>query len=986
MAGIKDYSTTQASNTSLNGISVAEGMLPSNLNNAIRALMKNTREWFNDAQWVEYGDGDGAYTAAYASATSFTINGVDVSAIYHAGRRIKIIDSANTLVGTIASSSFSSNTTINVTFDSGTLTSGSISNVYIGILSKTSNSIPTGIVTTITLADGSVTTVKIADDAVTNAKIADNAVQASQVNANAVTEAKINANAVTTTKIADNAITTAKITDANVTTAKIADNGITTAKINADAVNGSKIADDSIDSEHYVDGSIDTAHIADSQITTAKIADTNVTTAKIADDAVTIGKIADAAIVTSSEQASHTPDNNTFYTTSASDTRFLNKDTSELINSGQSWSNSDDFIATTAAINARVIDLVDDVGGFFPIANETSFPNTNPDVNDGAGTIVSIQAISSTRTPSGGTVSISSGTVGGSTVTITGCGSTVLTAGFGVLVETTTTLNTYTFHRLTPKATEVSTVAAISSNITTVANNDSNITAVAGNSTNINTVASNNTNVTNVGGSIANVNTVAGNSTNINTVASNNTNVTNVGGSISNVNTVAGSISNVNTTAANITGVNSFGERYRVASSAPSSSLDVGDLYFDTTANELKVYKSSGWAAAGSTVNGTSARFKYTASANQTTFTGSDDNGNTLAYDAGFIDVYLNGVKLVNGTDVTVTSGTSVVLATGATQADIIDIVGFGTFNVASIAASNITSGTLNDARLPTTMAGKTLTTANVTTVYNGLVASGDGGSNDGQIQLNCSQNSHGVKIKAPPHSAGQSYTLTLPSSITNDYFLKTNGSGVLSFAEVPQPTVPTVANVSQTIAPATATTISITGTNFVSIPSVEFVNGSTGAITNSNTVSFTNATTLSVNVTLASGNYYVRIENPDGNAGRSTNNIITASTAPTFSTAAGSLGTIAGNFSGTVATVAGSSDSSITFSEVTSVLTNASQANCTLNSSTGVITTSDFGGSSTTPTTYNFTLRITDAEAQTVDRAFSLTSSFGATGGGQFN
>jgi hypothetical protein len=49
MAGIKDYSTTQANNTSLNGINTAEGMLPSNLNNAIRALMKNTREWFNDS-------------------------------------------------------------------------------------------------------------------------------------------------------------------------------------------------------------------------------------------------------------------------------------------------------------------------------------------------------------------------------------------------------------------------------------------------------------------------------------------------------------------------------------------------------------------------------------------------------------------------------------------------------------------------------------------------------------------------------------------------------------------------------------------------------------------------------------------------------------------------------------------------------------------------------------------------------------------------
>ena len=268
------------------------------------------------------------------------------------------------------------------------------------------------------------------------------------------------------------------------------------------------------------------------------------------------------------------------------------------------------------------------------------------------------------------------------------------------------------------------------------------------------------------------------------------------------------------------------------------------------------------------------------------------------------------------------------------------------------------------------------------------LKIKGDGSSADAKLTLNCSQNSHGVSIQAPPHSAGQSYVLILPQNTgTNGQVLATNGNSTnqLSWIDAVE-TKPTVANVSQTIAPATATTISITGTGFVSIPSVEFVNGSTGAITNANTVSFTNATTLSVNVTLALGNYYVRVENPNGLAGRSTNNIITASTAPSFSTAAGSLGTIAGNFSGTVATVAGSSDSSITFSEVTSVLTNASQANCSLNSTTGVITTTDFGGSSTTPTTYNFTLRITDAEAQTVDRAFSLTSSFGLSNGGQFN
>ena len=153
---IKDYSTTQANNTSLNGISTAEGMLPSNLNNAIRGLMKNTRDWFNDAEWIEYGDGDASYTAAYASGTSFTIAGVDVTSIYHAGRRIKLTASTpGTIFGTIASSSFSTNTTVNVTWDSGSLSNEAISNVYIGALSKTNDSIPTGINAT-KLADGSI--------------------------------------------------------------------------------------------------------------------------------------------------------------------------------------------------------------------------------------------------------------------------------------------------------------------------------------------------------------------------------------------------------------------------------------------------------------------------------------------------------------------------------------------------------------------------------------------------------------------------------------------------------------------------------------------------------------------------------------------------------------------------------------------------------------------------------------------------------------
>jgi hypothetical protein len=131
-------------------------MLPSNLNNAIRALMKNTRDWYNDAQWIEYGDGSGAYTSAYASATSFTINGADVTSTYHAGRRIKLTASTpGTIFGTISSSTFSTNTTVNVTWDSGSLSSEAITNVYVAALSKTNDSIPTGISAT-KIADGTI--------------------------------------------------------------------------------------------------------------------------------------------------------------------------------------------------------------------------------------------------------------------------------------------------------------------------------------------------------------------------------------------------------------------------------------------------------------------------------------------------------------------------------------------------------------------------------------------------------------------------------------------------------------------------------------------------------------------------------------------------------------------------------------------------------------------------------------------------------------
>tara|TARA_R100000697_G_scaffold105832_1_gene119912 strand:+ start:65 stop:871 length:807 start_codon:yes stop_codon:yes gene_type:complete len=211
------------------------------------------------------------------------------------------------------------------------------------------------------------------------------------------------------------------------------------------------------------------------------------------------------------------------------------------------------------------------------------------------------------------------------------------------------------------------------------------------------------------------------------------------------------------------------------------------------------------------------------------------------------------------------------------------------------------------------------------------------------------------------------------------------NGSAVsLGGSVVIGETKPTVTGVTPSAIPNTATNVVIAGTNFVSVPQVEAIS-STGAITAANTVTFTSATSITANFTLpVDGAYFIRVENNDGNAVRS-GAILTVSDAPSWTTGAGSLGTIAGNFSGTVATVAASGDAPLAFSETTNVLTNASQANCSLNSSTGVITTTDFGGSSTSATTYNFTLRVTDAEGQTADRAFSLTSSFELDSSGRF-
>jgi hypothetical protein len=128
--------------------------------------------------------------------------------------------------------------------------------------------------------------------------------------------------------------------------------------------------------------------------------------------------------------------------------------------------------------------------------------------------------------------------------------------------------------------------------------------------------------------------------------------------------------------------LDSFDDRYLgVKSSDPTvdndgDALVTGALYYNSTSEQVKVYTGSVFKNAGSTVNGTSSRTTATATSGQTTF--------SVSYDVGFVDVYLNGVKLLVSTDFTATNGTSVVLASGATAGDIVDIVAYGAFELAN--------------------------------------------------------------------------------------------------------------------------------------------------------------------------------------------------------------------------------------------------------------------------------------------------------------
>ena len=373
--------------------------------------------------------------------------------------------------------------------DSSELVDGSIDTSHIADLQVTTAKIAADAVTGAKIADdqinsehyvaGSIDTEHIADDQVTSAKIAANAVTTNQIIDDAVTADKLASNSVVSASIVDGTIVTGDLANSAVTQAKIADNAITTAKLNTDSVGAAQIIQNAVGTSEIAPSAVTTTELANDAVTTAKIADSELKTLAGMQGGTASILASGTALAATTTEINSICDGKTVQTT---------------------ISDTDASYPTSGAVVDYVAAQIAPLGGLEVIGDEDSFPSQPASgvvisIADAGGIVVNGSGVSTTARTSGN---------GSDNVTINGFPSTLysttLTDNMGLLVSSTGSSNTYTYHKLLGKESDIKTLSD---------------------------------------------------------------------------------------------DINDFNARYRIASSAPSSNNDDGDLYFDTTAKKMKVYNGS---------------------------------------------------------------------------------------------------------------------------------------------------------------------------------------------------------------------------------------------------------------------------------------------------------------------------------------------------------------------------------------------------------
>ena len=303
-----------------------------------------------------------------------------------------------------------------------------------------------GAITEPKLASNAVTTNKIANRTITAEKIAGNSITTSELADSSVDSNELANNAVVNAKIANNAVTAAKIEDRTITAVKIAGNSITTSELANSSVDSNELANGAVVTAKIATGAVTSGQIADDAIITDKIADANVTALKIATNAVTTDKIADAELTILAGMPSGTASKLADSTALTADIADLNQ--IDGMAKQTTISDDDTKFPTSGAVVDYVAAQLEPFGGFEAIANEVSFPNTQP----ASGVAISIADAAGIVVNSSGT-STTGRTLGGDTVTINGINSqfnsSTIATGIRFIVTSTGSGQVYNYHKAT---------------------------------------------------------------------------------------------------------------------------------------------------------------------------------------------------------------------------------------------------------------------------------------------------------------------------------------------------------------------------------------------------------------------------------------------------------------------------------------------------------------------------------------------------------